>query len=216
MGNTPSGSILTLVSPLPEIESKASIFEDSLTRGLTGGSDAESKESLLGRLLHKIRKPSLGGSKSDYEFWTRELPGISRVWVLPNAMGPGSVGVTFTTDNIEDPIPSPEKIAQVTANIEEKRPITARVYVYPLNAAPIDFEIKILPSDPNTKNKVKNALLKLFFHEAHPGGQILLSHIHRAILKAAEIEDYTIVEPKNDIQIGIGQLATLGRVQWVT
>lgn len=63
---------------------------------------------------------------ADYVRWAREVPGVTRAWVLPMHMGIGTVGVCFVCDAQEDPFPSEEMVQRVQEHIEPLRPATVK------------------------------------------------------------------------------------------
>ncbi len=58
-----------------------------------GGTDLETDEELLERLLFKVRNPSASGNITDYIRWSKEVEGVYGVRVKPLWAGPGTVRV---------------------------------------------------------------------------------------------------------------------------
>ncbi|KFB95909.1 phage baseplate assembly protein J, partial [Trabulsiella guamensis ATCC 49490] len=77
-GNLPEGESLTLLSPVPGVDSNGLVG----TGGLTGGADIEPVSELLDRLLFRKRNPPVGGAVHDYVIWAREMSGVSRAWAF--------------------------------------------------------------------------------------------------------------------------------------
>lgn len=67
---------------------------------VTGGTEAESDESLRERILSRIGLAPLSGARRDYERWAKEVDGVGSVIVQPLWAGPQTVRVLITdSDN---------------------------------------------------------------------------------------------------------------------
>jgi uncharacterized phage protein gp47/JayE len=183
--------------------------------GLVGGSDVESDESLLERLLFRIRKPPQGGAAHDYEAWAREVPGVTRVWVYPLWMGVGTVGVFFVRDGDDDVIPSPAEVATVQAHIEARRPVTAEVYVLAPTPRPVNVRLRVTPDTPEVRTAVEAELRDLVRREGQPGSVLLRSHITEAISLASGEFDHMLEAPAGDVVTQPGEMPVLGTVTWL-
>lgn len=208
-GNTPQGTVLTLISPTPGILS-ASIVAAG---GIGAGADQEAPDALLARLLIRLREPPQGGARTDYAIWAKEVPGVDRVWVYPLYLGAGTVGVTFLGPNAA--IPSAPLVAAVLAAIEEKRPVTAQVFVFAPSAVPVSVTLAISPDTAATRATVSAALAAVFAEEAEPGATVRVSRLSAAISSAAGENWHQITAPAADIALAAGEIATLGAVVWL-
>ncbi|MDI9240730.1 baseplate J/gp47 family protein [Lysobacter sp. LF1] len=206
--NTAAGISLTLQRPVSGVASVALITAG----GIVNGSDPESDAQLRERLLARLRNPPHGGAKGDYEAWALEVPGVTRAWVLPAWMGLGTVGVIFVRDGDPSNIPDAIEVAAVAAHIEERRPVTAEVFVLAPRAVPIDIEIRIRPNTAAVREAVSAELRDLLTREAAPGGTLLRSRIGEAIATAPGEQDHVVDAPADNITFGpvdIGVLGTL-------
>ena len=210
-GNTAGASRLTLAASIVGVGAEVVVEPE----GLAGGSDVESDESLLDRLLFRIRKPPQGGAAHDYEAWAREVAGVTRVWVYPLWMGVGTVGVFFVRDGDDDPIPSAAEVAAVQAHIETRRPVTAEVYVLAPTPRPVDVRLRVSPDTPNVRAAVEAELRDLFRREAQPGGTLLRSHITEAISLASGEFDHVLEAPTGDVAAQAGEMPVLGSITWL-
>lgn len=215
---------VNLLSPIANVTSEATVSEI-----LTIAADQETISSLRARLLNRMQLPPLGGSANDYITWAKEVAGVTRSWVLPLYTGAGTVAVSFVTDGEDDPIPEPAKVAEVTAYIEERKPVTALLSVFAPVAAPMDLTIKIKPNTSEVQENILNELKDLVKRDAtlagsykSPGvtndGSILLSKINQAISIAVGLDDHEIslingVAPANVVPAD-GELVTLGDITW--
>ncbi|MDI6872288.1 MAG: baseplate J/gp47 family protein [Bacillota bacterium] len=86
-GNVPAGAISILATPVAGISAVTNLAATA------GGLDTEDDASLLARYLQRVRNPSAGGNKADYEAWAMEVAGVGGVSVVPVRDGPGTVSV---------------------------------------------------------------------------------------------------------------------------
>ncbi len=221
------GDVLTIVSPIAGLDNLATV--DTV---LTIAEDAESEDSHRQRLIDRIQNPPSGGAPNDYIQWAREVPGVTRAWVGPQALGPGTVIVYFVTDG-EDPItPSAPKIQEVIDYLEDnRRPATANVSVVAPTLLDLDLTIAIKPNNAATQEAITEELLDLIFRDAalsgaykSPGvfhdGKILLSRMREAVSIAVGEEDHDIILVNGlapaDVEPATGELVVLGAITWQT
>lgn len=210
IGNADAGTALTLVFPLEGVNSAATVAAG----GVVNGSDVEDTESLRVRLLARIKQPPHGGADFDYEAWALEVPGVTRAWVYPLHMGPGTVGVTFVRDNDTAIIPDADEVQAVQDYIDGKRPVTAEAVVFAPVADALDFAISLTPSTAAVKAAIEAELRDLLAREAEPGGTLYLSRINEAISIAAGEFDHALVSPSADVVKATGHLAVMGVITW--
>lgn len=209
-GNTLAGTALTLQQPLSGVQTAAAVA----VGGLSAGSDAEGDESLRARLLTRIQLPPQGGAAADYITWALEVPGVTRAWVSPGEMGPGTVTVRFVRDNDEEPIPDAAEVAAVQAYIDARRPVTAELFVVAPTAKSLNMTIQINPNEGAVKEAVEAEIRDLIRREAEPGGTILISHLREAVSTAAGELDHVIVSPSGNVTHATGEIAVPGTITW--
>jgi len=213
--NASAGQSLSLVSPIGGVQSSATVAAG----GLTGGTDAETDAQLLSRLTTVVRQTPHGGADADYDIWAREVSGVTRVWVMPQWNGAGTVGVFFARDDDDSIIPDAGEVATVQDYIDTVRPVTADVTVYAPTAAAIDMTIQLAPNDSTTQAAVQAELEDLLLSEANVedgtgSGTILISRVHEAISRADGETDHALITPTANITPGLGELAILGTITW--
>ena len=210
-GNTDSGVQLSLISPIAGVDSSATIQGD----GITGGIAQEGIESVRQRLLKRLRQPPHGGAKHDYEQWALEIAGVTRAWVYPNLLGPGTVGVTFVEDGNNPIIPNGTKVTEVQDYLETVKPVTADVTVFPPTTLTVDFMMTISPNTVAVQNAVEAQLKDLFERVGEPGATVYLSKIGEAI-SLADGEDYhTLNLPATDVTTASNQIPIVGSITWL-
>jgi len=203
-GNFDSGLPIFLLSPIAGVQSTA-----TTATKLEGGINVESDERLLARLLARIQQPPHGGSESDYKSWAQEVSGVTRVWVYPLQMGAGTVTVLFVCDDVSI-IPPPAKVAEVQAYIDERRPVTAEVFVAAPIEEPLNMNIKLSPNTTAVQSAVSAELEDLIERDSRPGETILISRLREAVSLAAGEDNNQIVSPTADVTHTTGHMATLG------
>lgn len=96
---------------------------------IVGGTDIETDEELLARLLLRLKTPATSGNKEHYKLWTMEIDGVGGAEIFPLWNGNGTVQIIpITTDKR---CPTQTIINKIITKIEEERPIGATVTVTP-------------------------------------------------------------------------------------
>jgi uncharacterized phage protein gp47/JayE len=209
--NTGAGVSLTLFQPVAGISSTAIV----VSPGITGGNDQETLTALQARLVRRIQQPPQGGNAADYETWALEVPGVTRAWVKPLYLGPGTVAVFLANDNaVTAPIPDAGTVAAALAYIEEKRPVTAIVYVMAPTEYVVNIAAKISPNTVATRTAAEAELTDLFLRDAEPGGTIHISKIREAISISSGVVDSQVTAPLVDVVAGAGAIPVLGTITW--
>lgn len=211
--NTAAGVSLSLLQPVTGVRSTALVTSP----GIDGGVEQESYEALRSRLINRIQKPPQGGSKDDYETWALEVPGVTRAWVYPMQLGPGTVTVIVANDqSANPPIPSAATVqaAQDYISDDSRKPVTAEVYVLAPTTLAVNISVKLSPNTLATQAAVMAELKDLFLREAEPGGVIPISKIREAVSIATGVNDSIVVSPINNVQAATGQIPVLGSVTW--
>lgn len=183
--------------------------------GLALGTDEETEESILERLLERIQLPPLGGADADYERWAKEVPGVGQAWCYPANQGPGTVGLAFTTDDPDDLIPGPSLVSEVQDYIDARRPVTADFTAFAPTPVDLDFSIELKEADTSAIRAAVEAELKdLLQRESEPGGTILISRIREAISIASGEVDHELTSPSADVTSATGELLIFGEITW--
>lgn len=227
--NTPVGSVLSFGVPFAGVPSSVSVSVP-----LTGGADLETDDSLRVRMLLAYQNPGHGGSLADYEKWTLEVPGVTRVWVAPNGYGPGTVvlypmfdvseaahsgfpqgsngvatGETRGTAALGDQLTVANYIAPL-------QPVTALVYaVAPVNQL-INFAITGLSSaSPTTKAAVISNLAAVIADQGSALGCTLsVLSFEGAISNVPGTSAGGLSVPAASVVVPVGTLPTMGTVTW--
>lgn len=209
--NTGAGVALTLLQPVTGLNSAALV----VAPGIAGGVDQETLPALRVRLIQRIQQPPQGGSAADYVTWALEVPGVTRAWVSPRELGPGTVTVRIGNDDAAASyIPSPALVAAAQAYISSKAPVTADVTVLAPVAYPIDLSIGLKPNSAANQAAVRAELTDMFLREAAPGATILISKIREAASITAGVINSEVTVPSGDVTAPTGYLPTVGTITW--
>jgi len=208
-GNAEIDVVLTFVSPISGVTATAPV-----TVAISGGTDTESDDALRERLLTRMRQPPQGGSEADYITWAKEVAGVTRAWVYPSELGPGTVTVRFMRDGDLNPIPDAGEVAAVQAHMDPLVPVTADLTVLAPIADTLNFTIEISPDTSATRAAVQAELTDLLTREAEPGSTILRSQIDVAVGTAAGVNDFSVTVPAADVTHVTGHIATFGSISW--
>ena len=118
IGIPPTPTIITCTVPGPFHKGIGNVREEEIclnitdipnltlvhnTKAFTNGTDEESDESLLERLLERVRHPTGSGNKNDYRQWAKEVAGVVDAVIFKQISSsltfpiiPASSAITFT------------------------------------------------------------------------------------------------------------------------
>lgn len=214
--NIEAGVTLSFVTPVVGVQTSAELLGDELVLGV----DVEGDPSFRERILARMRLAPHGGAAHDYVQWALEVSGVTRAWVFPLMLGPGTVGITFAADDAPGgPIPSPELVELVQEHLDLERPVTADVLVFAPTARVIDATIRLSPDSFELRAGVEASLRDLLRREGVPGETLLVSHVREAVSTTPGENDHELVswdgEEPADIEFDFGELAVLGEVTWL-
>ena len=159
VGNVPVGAIKYYPVKLTGLETVTNLEKAE------NGYDGEEDEALRQRYLDKVQTPATSGNKHHYRNWAKEVPGVgdARVFPLTNAQGNKENGtVKVVIIDADKKAASVELISEVTAKIEEVRPIGASVVVQSAVKVPINVQVTDLTVDTvnHTLEQVKKDIEK--------------------------------------------------------
>ena len=184
------------------------------TLTVSGGTDIESYDSLLERLLEYMRDPPGGGNAADYRRWAKEVDGVADATVYPLRQGPGTVDIVISG---ADGIPGPDIVAACQAHIDEMRPATARqVTVFAPSALSVDFTVKIKSDGTRTLQEIKpdvRDVLAARIGLLRPGESLVLSKMLGAVTGIAGVADAEIAEPQGNVTATALQWVTIGNIE---
>jgi uncharacterized phage protein gp47/JayE len=202
------GAVLTLQSPIAGVNATAAV-----TTVVQDGDDTERLEALRIRLLEYLAEPAHGGTVADYVAWAKEISGVTRVWVTPLGLGPGTVLVRFARDNdsggAAPAIPDAGEIAAVQAKLDAEAPAHATVTVGTLVDRAIVFDVTISPAGIETVGAVVASIEDHLRTVGEPGVTILRSGLLTAIGSTPGLVDWTLNIPSGNVTIAANELPRL-------
>lgn len=216
-GNMDVGEIVTIESPIAGLATTATV-----TERLVDGSDEETDEDYLDRVLQRRRTPPRGGAEGDYVAWLLEVPGIARAWEYPRREGAGTVTCYVLDEDTDTGAPIAVTAAKLTEctehlNTPGRQPTTADVYVYTPTLYPINYTISIKPNTAAVQAAITTELQAMTRRVASPDGvTVLLSTINEAISLAPGETDHVTALPAANVVVPFGSHPTVGSITFGT
>ncbi|WP_175857031.1 baseplate J/gp47 family protein [Burkholderia anthina] len=203
-GNRDAGDTLTLTIPPIGVNATVSVVK------MLGGTDIESPESLLARLLQRMRRAPAGGNKYDYWQWAMEVPGVTAAYVYPLRRGLGTVDVVIASNG---GMPSDETIRAAQAHIDDQRPVTAKnsLVIGPsIRTYDVVAEVALDGISMDTATSLVTSALAAYDAIISPGDRVIKSRIEAVISDVSGISDRNVIEPAANIVPDVDA----SRVEW--
>lgn len=166
---------------------------------MRGGTDQESPEDLLARLLDIIRRPPAGGNKYDYKRWALEIPGVTAAYVYPLRRGLGTVDIVITS---ADGLPSEAIIDATQAHIDDVRPVTAKSSLV-MSPTIKTFDIGVKVTLSGITLDVAATLIKEtlnnYINRLTPGETFIRSQAEMLVSLITGVTDRQIITPANNV-----------------
>lgn len=193
IGNRQDGDTLTLTVPPIDVDATLTIVT------LRGGTAIETLDSLLARLLQRIRRPPAGGNKYDYWQWAMEVPGVTAAFVYPLRRGLGTVDVVIVT---EDGLPSDDVLKAAQAHIDDQRPVRAkdtRVVVPSIKTYDVTAAVKLNGITLDAAQAAVESGLEAYNAVVSPGDTVIRNRIGGVINDTLGIDDYVLDSPAANV-----------------
>lgn len=213
-GNQPDNTAVTLLSAPPGIDSPAVLAH------MWDGYDAETKDSLLSRVLDFLQHPPAGGTRWDYRRWAREVAGVTSAYVYPLRRGQGTTDVVILTNGV----PATALLqSTVRSYIDDRCPAGADFMVLTASlvtvnvAAVVVLAAGVLLADVQTA--VESALAA-YFATLAPGDTVNRSRVLQCITDVPGVTDVNLTQPAASVPCLVDathvQLGALGTVVLTT
>jgi len=211
VGNVPIGAINhfpVTISGLVSVTNEAAAID---------GFDEETDDELRDRYFEKVSLPATSGSKYHYIQWAKEVGGVGDAKCIPLWNGAGTVKVVII--NSDRGAANQALINEVSAYIEENRPIGASVTV--ASATPLEIDVSVtLTLTSGTTNetaleKIEENITNYLKQKAFTSNYVSYAQIGRCILECDEVLDYEdllVNEDTENIEIANTEVAVLGEV----
>lgn len=189
-GNVEAGTPLTISSPPPGYAAEGSIVS------MVGGTDDETDEELLARLLDVIRNPPAGGNAYDFRRWAMSVDGVTAAYVYPLRRGLGTVDIVITSSG---GLPSADTISAVQTYIDSVRPVTAKnALVLAPTIVQINHDINIAGLTIAVGTPLIQAGLAAYFAGLAPGDSYVKSKAEAIVSDISGITDRQFVTPNGN------------------
>lgn len=200
-GNTATNTIVHVGSKIDGITAVTN------KEALTGGTEEETDESLITRILEYDRSlgDSYGGSPADYKRWAESVDGVGSAEVIPAKDTSGLVTIVLLDANGD---PANEALREAVYNYimapndpnSRRTPTGASLSVVAPETVKIAISATVELEDDATIETVSAAYLDLllaYLPEAMEDGEIKYTRITRELSKTTGVNDYA------DVKIGI-------------
>lgn len=199
-GNT-EDTALSLSEASTSIETEVPVVS-----GFDNGTDLETLEAWVQRLLQRLQNPPSSGNESDYIRWALEVEGVEKAWCEPAYAGAGTVGVLVSKSDFQGV--GSTILADVESYVETVKPVPSVVYYIDTVPVDTDYEISVTPNTPEMQALIEEKLDDMHKIESGPGQTILLSRIRAAIASAGPT-DYDITGITVDsVAIGVTDITS--------
>lgn len=192
-GNQPDNTPGVLMAAPAGIEPNVVLVQ------MNGGVDAESMDSLLGKVLDRLRQPPAGGNKFDYARWAREVAGVTTAYSYPKRRGVGSVDVAVLSNGVPASAPL---CAAVEDYINNAMPVhvdfmalSPQLVVVPVTATVVLAADALMPTVQSDAEKA----LAAYFATLKPGDTAIRSRIATIIGDIAGVVDYNVTAPAANV-----------------
>ena len=200
IANKSDGDELDVQTPPSGVDSTATAEGD-----LTGGTDEETDEALIARVLNRMQMGNAGGTANDYEQWALEVAGVLQADCLPLRLGPGCVSVAVYTagpSGWRSAAGAPLRAA-VLAALNIQRPVTASVDVPTVTELATAVTVAILEyedgyDEASVRAAVEDAI-ESFIYGLITGETLYRSQLGRAISAVAGVLDYSLTVPAANV-----------------
>lgn len=182
----------------------------------TGGTNIETDDELLLRLLFVLQTPETSGNVYHYQKWALECAGVANVKVFPLYYGNGTVMVMPVSSNGR--APNEDILANVYNYIEENRPIGASVTVLAPTEVFINIKVKLTTNADKEivaekyKEIVNNYIVASVFSATIIDTNRLLAYLYN-VEEVITVEEILVNDFDENIILNETEIAVLGEVE---
>ena len=191
-GNQNPGDALTLTSAPNGIQSQVLIVS------MTGGTDVETPESLLARVLFDMRMPPAGGAQHDYYKWAMEVSGVTDAYVFVQRRVINGVDVVIETSG---GLPSAQLISDVTAYINSVRPPAVDLLVIAPTLVSVNITGTLVLSGVTLSDALIGieSVLQAYFASLQVGDVVRRVKLESLITSVKGVLDVTLTSPLSNV-----------------
>ena len=205
-GNVIAGTV-TLLSAMP-----VGVVQCTNPAAFSGGCDAESDETLRGRVLASYQRLPNGANAAYYEQEAMRYPGVAAAKAVGRARGIGTVNVVIAT---HAGVPDAALLAAVETDLQKKREIAVDVKVLApaVETVAVTAALKAAPgyTFAEAKAGAQSALEALFTGELL-GKSVTTARLLTLLCGVEGVENVHLTAPAADVAVGSTELPMLGTV----
>lgn len=198
-----TGSFPSLESAAVALQSAPDGVSSEAVAAIHGGTNAETHDELLARLLFRMQNPPGGGTASDYVLWAMEVPGVSWAKCYPLRRGIGTVDVVILTTG---GVPGPQLVASAQGHVDAKRPVTCpdcMVFAPSVTLVDISARARLMAGSGTTLPLIAPTAQKeldaRYFSALYPGDNFLVNRALAVLIGVSGVEDASFVTPAANI-----------------
>ena len=203
-GNVVAGAVCILTA------CPVSVTGCSNPAAFTGGCDAEDDETLRRRILENYQRLPNGANAAWYETTAMSHSGVAAAKAVGRARGIGTVDVYIAE---ESGPPSDELLAEVQADLQERREIAVDVQVLAPTAQTVNVSVELSVAGGHTFEEVKadaEEVIIGFFNGRLLGEPMRIAELGSRLYALEGVENYHILAPAEDIAGDSALLPVLG------
>lgn len=196
-GNLAGTSAATVSEPAAGIEPTCTVLT------MTGGTDLETDEALLERLLLRLSEEAQGGNAADYRRWALEVSGVDRVYVFDARRGAGTVDVVPMPVS---GLPSSPMLAAVQEIIDARRPVGMRPTLGVVAQLPTAVTVSIAAELSLAAGYTLEAVqaqvessIDSVFSALGPGQALVRNQLVSAVMAVPGVTDVTLYAPSGNV-----------------
>ena len=205
-GNVIAGTV-TLLSAMP-----VGVVQCTNPTAFSGGCDAESDETLRGRVLASYQRLPNGANAAYYEQEAMRYPGVAAAKAVGRARGIGTVNVVIAT---HAGVPDAALLAAVETDLQKKREIAVDVEVKAPTEKTVNMSAELTAEQGWTMQEITDAATAAL--QAYFTGERLCEAVYTAklanILYGVEgVKNCHLLTPSADVSVSATELPVLGTV----
>ncbi|ADE10486.1 baseplate J/gp47 family protein [Sideroxydans lithotrophicus] len=208
-GNQIVDTALTLSAAPSGVQSQAAIVS------MTGGTEIETPQALLARVLFDMQMPPMGGAPHDYFRWAMEVSGVTDAYVFTQRRVPNGVDVVVETSG---GLPSAQLLADVLAYIETQRPACVDLITMAPTLVPVNIAGALALDGVTLVDATASitAVLQAYFATLDVGETVRKVKIEALITSIKGVVDVSLTSPNANVLIladsAHSELGTLGSI----
>ena len=205
-GNVIAGTV-TLLSAMP-----VGVVQCTNPAAFSGGCDAESDETLRGRVLASYQRLPNGANAAYYEQEAMRYPGVAAAKAVGRARGIGTVNVVIAT---HAGVPDAALLAAVETDLQKKREIAVDVKVLAptVETVAVTAALKAAPGYTFAEAKAgAQSALEALFTGGLLGKSVTTARLLTLLCGVEGVENVHLTAPAADVAVDATELPMLGTV----